>query len=152
MRPALGLNKRVEGWNRWLLCHGGRRSAPGKIDCVARLNHAADVGKNDAMVDMGALVAKVLQTRIVELDGGIGQNKTREQVPDERKGSASSHVKRRSGGSGAFAAVRALPSTIAAELASSAGSVLTADVAHAAKDARRGQSALIETIDRNDSR
>ena len=101
---------------------------------------------------MGALVTKIFQSGIVELDGVIGQNKVCEQVPNERKGRAPSHVKRRLCWGSAFAEVRALPPAIAAELANRAGSVSEAHGAHAAENAGRGESALIETVDRNDSR
>lgn len=121
--------ERIEGRDGTVLCDSGRRSAPGEVDRVACLYHAANVGEDDTFVDVRALIAQVFQSGIVELDGGVGKNKMREQVPDEREAGASCNVKRRFGRSGAFAGVRELTAAVTAEVADRARRVAAADIA-----------------------
>lgn len=147
-RPAS--YERILGRDRTILGDGGRRSAPGEIDGVSGCDSAGDIGEDNGLGDMGALVAQVFQARIVELKGGVVEHKMHKQVPDERESGAARDVKSGRRGRGSLANVREQAPAVAAEGAGGARRVDVADRAHVSEYARGRQRALVEAIYRND--
>lgn len=146
-RPVAKSDERVDWGERAGLLDRKRRKAPTEVDDQARVDAAFDVRKDDAEIDVAALIAKRRDVGECELDGGVAVDEAGEAVADEVERIADGHVERGLGKRGAFTYVVAAAAARATRISgSTAERLLDATGTGRAKNTGRGHRGLVQTV------